>query len=110
SPLLRLPAELKNKVDGYALTENARSYTFLTLADRSIPPCNDSGILVDARNHPNRLALLATCRQLHAETRSLPFSLHVFRFASLWVFERSTLRLLPFQRAAITKIVVDDRV
>ncbi|KAF1959405.1 hypothetical protein CC80DRAFT_490333 [Byssothecium circinans] len=57
SPLLRLPAELRNKI--YSLV---------------LGGCNIPDDLPLTR--PHFLALLATCRQTNTETRTLPFTLN----------------------------------
>ena len=43
-------------------------------------------------------------RQIHAETHLLRFSLNILRFSSLYVFQRTALRLLSAQRRHIRRI------
>ncbi|KAF3001554.1 hypothetical protein E8E13_009737 [Curvularia kusanoi] len=61
SPLLRLPAELRNKIYNY--------YPFLFLELDQLHPDYYSG-------EHNFFALSTVCRQLHSETALLPFSLN----------------------------------
>jgi hypothetical protein len=66
--------------------------------------------LQDAGDRPHRLALLATCRQMHFETRALPFALNACRFASLYFLKNIIIRLHPHQRHAIRHVVITDRI
>jgi hypothetical protein len=96
------PPSLRNAIYTHALTSPTKAYTF------THSPINDElhGTLQDSSANPHRLALLRTCRQIHAEAHVLPFTLNGFHFAPFSVFERTVVRLLPFQRAAITRISV----
>ena len=63
SPLLQLPAELRNIIYTYVLQEHSRVAAF---------PLRNTG----PRRYP--LALLFVCRQIHAETALLPYALNTF--------------------------------
>jgi len=77
SPLLRLPAELRNMVYDYVFNDSHyRFHQFLHTdrrPDESEPHC--SGTF-----RSNNLGLLLTSRQLRKETALLPYKLGVFRF------------------------------
>jgi hypothetical protein len=76
SPLLKLLAELRNKLYTYVLGREIfeiycwRQYTPFSFATRIV------------QKQKNFLALLAVCHQLYAETRLLPFILNAFHFKS----------------------------
>lgn len=69
SPLLRLPAELRIAIYGYVFGDNFYNLDL------------DRGF---AKTHPSfnkcNLGLIATSRQLHSETRLLPYKLGIFSF------------------------------
>ncbi|CAN9343432.1 unnamed protein product [Alternaria sp. RS040] len=71
-PLLRLPAELRNAIYEHVFSDTQYDFDVScmveddTRASQSFNECN--------------LGLIAASRQLHAETRLLPYSLAVFRF------------------------------
>lgn len=71
SPLLRLPAELRNQIFQYAL--GCKTWTFL------VRESHQQTVYVPSRLE-HALALLAVCRQIYAETALLPFSLDTFSF------------------------------
>ncbi|KAF1839924.1 uncharacterized protein K460DRAFT_349413 [Cucurbitaria berberidis CBS 394.84] len=84
SPLLRLPAELRNHIYGYVLGGKS---ICLTSSDGvcigEIAPCltpPESGYNGNEEEH-GALQLLYVCRQVHAEARLLIFSLNVFRYS-----------------------------
>ncbi|KAH7086760.1 hypothetical protein FB567DRAFT_549209 [Paraphoma chrysanthemicola] len=100
SPLLRLPAELRNKIYAYVLTGPNEVYSFDYASNRhwlgNVPP---------KTTHP--VALIRCCRQVDAEAKLLPFELNLFRFSDLVIFSATTVGLfLPVQRAAITRISI----
>jgi hypothetical protein len=96
SPLLRLPAELRNKI--YALVLDEDGYVF-SYPDR---PTLASG------ERKNRLAILSLCRQIHAETALLPFSLNKLHFFYFNGFRDLCLALGLTKRHAIHKLRLDD--
>ncbi|KAI4644832.1 uncharacterized protein J4E79_010967 [Alternaria viburni] len=72
SPLLRLPAELRNLIYTYAFDNT--TYTFFkSNRDTEITPCNES-LTEDS------MSLLLVSRQIHAETAYLPYKLITFDF------------------------------
>ncbi|KAF1959339.1 hypothetical protein CC80DRAFT_385158, partial [Byssothecium circinans] len=65
SPLLRLPQELRDQIYGYFFKE--QSWEFYNKAKA-------------AQSKPNAMALLRTCRQLYAETATIPYKTDSFSF------------------------------
>jgi hypothetical protein len=98
SPLLRLPAELRNNIyayvfarpDGYAFHENT---TYRSQ--------NRQHIMDD-------VILLLTCRQIYHEAQGLPLQLNELRFPTLRVFERILMPLRASQRQHIRRISLGD--
>ncbi|OSS50739.1 hypothetical protein B5807_04086 [Epicoccum nigrum] len=76
SPLLSLPAELRNIIYTHVLSNNTYAVTSTTV----IPWLTTS--VSNSTTSPHALALLRTNRQIHAETRLLPFALNTFQFTS----------------------------
>jgi len=88
--LLRLPAEIRNLIFGYALGGK----TFL------IDHYVYQGIAKNRTRFKNALALLAVCRQVFAETALLPFSSNTFsalhpQILNMWIKDLPT----PFAHA-----------
>jgi len=52
--------------------------------------------------------LLATCRQLHTETRQLPFELNTLSFESLAIFETICDKMAPATRSLIKRVEIKD--
>ncbi|USP77115.1 hypothetical protein yc1106_04389 [Curvularia clavata] len=78
SPLLRLPAELRNKIFAYAL--GGRTFRFKTTG-------NYPWYIKNVTKYKHALALLQVCRQIYAETALLPFSTNTFSASRLYVLE-----------------------
>jgi len=79
SPLLRLPAELRNEIFALALRHGTISLTFS-------PSARDQTILQDRHNIPPSSApLLFVCRQIHAEVSLLPYRLNKFIVAGKYL-------------------------
>ena len=76
SPLLSLPAELRNKIYTHALS----NHTYAITSTTQIPWLTTS--VSNTTTSPHALALLSANRQIHAETRLLPFALNTFQFSS----------------------------
>ena len=85
SPLLRLPAEIRNCIWEYALGGNIRDLTIFR-RDRK---CYTEWLIAMSRaSFPQHShALLSTCRQIYAETALLTFSTNEFRFRSKTTFK-----------------------
>jgi len=77
SPLLRLPAELRNMVYEYVFEGNR--YVFGGYLFTGKRP-EDGNTLIWRKLETNALGLLLASRQLHAETALLPYKLGVFHF------------------------------
>ncbi|PVI04526.1 hypothetical protein DM02DRAFT_668950 [Periconia macrospinosa] len=105
SPLLRLPAEIRNRIYTLVLhhPSNIRiRFTTPVYWRYGILPNGLKYILrTDAPR--NSLSLLATCRQIHAEANLLPFSLNVFDINERAI-EPLTNCLPLHQRAALTTV------
>jgi hypothetical protein len=94
SPLLRLPAELRNQIYEYVLTFGV---WFINENTGYADPC-------DAQ--PGVLSLLSVCRQIYHETEFLALRLNAIYFTeppNSFFFSRLTMP----QRAAITHVTVD---
>ncbi|KAF2707627.1 hypothetical protein K504DRAFT_383222 [Pleomassaria siparia CBS 279.74] len=83
SPLLCLPAEIRNHIFSYAL--GGRMWVILWRSRRSS---------VVKNREENCLSLLQTCRQVYAETALLPFELGTFRALPQAALQR-WLRMRP---------------
>lgn len=101
SPLLRLPAEIRNEIWKYALGGKVYRGVF----DDSKAPSTKLSL---PRTEPaNAAALLRTCRQIYAETALMLCSLNKFSFdfaADVCVGVR---KLKPIQRRQITAIQLE---
>jgi hypothetical protein len=71
SPLLRLPAELRIAIYDYVFGENIYNLHLHRGPAKTYPSFNECN-----------LGLIAVCRQLHSETRLLPYKLGIFHFAA----------------------------
>ena len=69
SPLLRLPAELRIAIYDYVFGENIYNLHLHRGPAKTYPSFNECN-----------LGLIAVCRQLHSETRLLPYKLGIFSF------------------------------
>ena len=85
SPLLRLPAEIRNSIWEYALGGNIRDLTYFK---RDRKRYTEWLIAMSSASFPEHShALLSTCRQIYAETALLTFSTNEFRFRSKTTFK-----------------------
>ncbi|KAH7076569.1 hypothetical protein BKA63DRAFT_594012 [Paraphoma chrysanthemicola] len=85
SSLLRLPAELRNKIYAYVFYEGTYC---LKISNRTRPGHylpEKVPVCLEQCNHA--LALLRVCRQVHAEAKLFPYWLNVFQFDSLLAFQ-----------------------
>ncbi|KAI4648275.1 hypothetical protein J4E93_004687 [Alternaria ventricosa] len=74
SPLLRLPAEIRNLIFGYALGGRTFHISHNIYQDVT----KNTNVSKNTSVSKNALALLAVCRQVFAETALLPFSSNTF--------------------------------
>jgi hypothetical protein len=101
SPLLLLPAELRNKIYAYVI-QNGTYY---------LDYCK--WMRVSSTVSPRRgwLGLLYTCRQVNAEAALLPYTLNIFHFTSIKcaqiVLERLSKNLRPSVTPLPLKLEVD---
>lgn len=85
SPLLRLPAEIRNCIWEYVLGGNVRD---VTIFKRDSKRYTEWLIAMSSASFPEHShALLSTCRQIYAETALLTFSTNEFRFRSKTTFK-----------------------
>jgi len=107
SPLLRLPAELRNQIyvyvlGGHEIRTESRPHGYNM---SSHPPIQLSSHNKDDWNRPHHfLALTATSRQLRSETTWLPFKLNTFRAHHNRGFKHFLWTLTFQQRDAIRTI------
>ncbi|KZM21894.1 DNA binding [Ascochyta rabiei] len=95
--LLALPAELRNIIWALVLGDT----TFDVKCKVQIPW---GTTITNITAQTNSLALLRTCRQIHSETRLLPFRLNKFRFSSEDAFKPWLSKFAKTQQAAITEV------
>ncbi|KAF3051920.1 hypothetical protein E8E11_003519 [Didymella keratinophila] len=97
SPLLALPAELRNIIWSQVLG----GITFdIECSVRIL-----WGVSVtNTTTSPHQLALLQTCRQIYVETRLLPLTLNTFRFKSEDAFKPWLAKFDVVQKAAIQSV------
>jgi hypothetical protein len=98
SPLLRLPAELRNQIFRYAL--GGETWNFVVRESNRHRVRNCSGF-------QHALALLAVCRQIYAETALLPFSLGSFSFNDSDDFEIWLKALNSAQRNEVSVVGIE---
>jgi hypothetical protein len=98
SPLLRLPAELRNHIYSYVLGGE----TFDIHCWRRYTPFGFTTRIIKKRT--NFLALLAVNHQIHAETYFLPFHLNAFRFKSQDAFHSWLDKFSVDQQDAIREV------
>ncbi|KAF2874941.1 hypothetical protein BDV95DRAFT_656695 [Massariosphaeria phaeospora] len=86
SPLLTLPAEIRNRIWGYVVGEKTIVIRWKKFEAR------------DKEKHCH--SILRVCRQTYLETATLPFSLNIFVFSDDGVIKK----LKPYQRENLTQI------
>ena len=97
SPLLRLPAEIRNRIYEYAL---GLGRTFRMDIRR-----NANLVGVDKKSkEKNCLSLLRACRQIYAEAVLIPFRVNTFVFHGQHIFDEWTSTVLPIRREAVASI------
>ena len=102
SPLLRLPAELRNLIYHYALGNCT-----LTFSDDYKPRlCQHDTPRLCQRDKP-AFPLLAVCVQIHAEAALLPYSLNTFVIATAEVLNTFSATTPPSFIQAIKKLDID---
>ncbi|KAF9699458.1 hypothetical protein EKO04_002099 [Ascochyta lentis] len=95
--LLALPAELRNII--WALVLGDKTYDIKCKVQ--IPW---GTAITNVTAQANNLALLRTCRQIHSETRLLPFRLNAFRFTSEDAFKPWLSKFDKAQQTAIMEV------
>jgi hypothetical protein len=86
SPLLCLPAEIRNKIFNYAL----RGHRIRPVVERSVILQGHPDTWARLRRNPikHRFALPKVCRQIYNETAILPYTLSTFSLIYITDFER----------------------
>ncbi|KAH6638259.1 hypothetical protein C7974DRAFT_157487 [Boeremia exigua] len=104
APLLRLPAELRNRIWEYTLGGNIFDVVFVeTYKGRYV----EEKTFVHSRTFkPNTNALLQVCRQIYMETALIPFSHNAFRFQRWEAFEW-VRQLLPINQDSIREVHIE---
>lgn len=95
TPLLQLPAEIRNRIFAYAL------------GGRSFQVLGNQVKCYSKYPNPESLSLLRTCRQIYSETALLPFSANIFRVTneqSPGDLESWLQLRLPVERESITML------
>jgi hypothetical protein len=106
SPLLRLPAEIRNKICSYVLRDGCIRVCTERWSKSGCRPCR-SKVFSHAHFTIRLLRLLETCQQIYAEARLLVFSLNPLiggYFGGIDGFLTDN-SLDPSQEAAITTLV-----
>jgi hypothetical protein len=100
TPLLRLPAELRNKI--YCMLLGGWEFGMATRADSRALVCR----LIDSGGNPDKkywkpahvhqaFALIKACRQIYSDTKLLPFELNTFHTRSYFALARYSDTLPP---------------
>ncbi|KAK5164682.1 uncharacterized protein LTR77_009888 [Saxophila tyrrhenica] len=131
SPLLRLPAEIRNRIYDLALrtstvhifsargkgpephitahtctSKKSDQEMANTMRQDDMRPDVDGEDSDQYTGSPYSIALLRTCKQIHHESALLPFKINTFSFRSAMELERFANRLLPCQREALVDITL----
>ncbi|KAH9879390.1 hypothetical protein J1614_002830 [Plenodomus biglobosus] len=109
SPLLRLPAEIRNRIYSFVFCTEPILICFVTsYATRAVDKCP---IPTSIRRRPSHihysrlnLALIETCRQAYFECRLLPFLLNTFEGFPEAILAAFPGRLYNLQLTSITRI------
>jgi hypothetical protein len=103
SPLLRLPAELRNRIYEYTLGGNTILINPWFGKPRfRITVCDET-----SWEHPGCLvALTAVCRQIHAEARFVPFELNCFHSHAEYASSAFWVHLTPDQKNHIRSVIL----
>lgn len=110
SPLLRLPGELLNKVYEYVMSgvtisvfAAPKRWGPYELHTNVVDPVT---ALTTTSNALETTGLTRVCRQIHSETRLLPFRTFTFHIHSDGSFSKLLDTLLPVQRDAISTVQI----
>ena len=103
SPLLRLPAEIRNTIYDLVLSSHRDFHTFDVARQKRMRQNGGSETTIQ------QLALLQVCRQLYTETNLIALNSTPFAFGSVTDFSKYIAQtLLPTQIAAITVLKVSS--
>lgn len=114
SPLLKLPAELRNKIYHYVFSGHVISISQrYWAAKHTCVYLKEDCLNKEARSQAEFLALTATCRQIHHETYLFPFALSELRLNAYLNLDFRVIQIFldslsAEKRAAITKLSVPD--
>ncbi|KAH4169411.1 hypothetical protein HBI82_054710 [Parastagonospora nodorum] len=100
SPLLLLPAELRNQIYNYVLASDSIKIVTPRATKRS-------GYSIVEKATNVIIGISRVCQQITAETISMPCATDTVHFASVNNFEQNAATLSASQRAAVTKLSVN---
>jgi len=112
SPLLRLPAELRNQIYAYVLgnliirPKPSKSLNQYGSPTPGLKLRAAGASLEDEERATRFLALTQTCRQVYAETKLLPFTLNAFDLRCLSQLPDFIYNLSSWQRNAVVLVHV----
>lgn len=111
SPLLKLPAELRNKIYHYVFSGHVISMARSPRVPKMQVYLNGGHFRTTVISQPHFLALTATCRQICNETYLVPFELSELRITAYSDFELETVQafldcLRTERRAAIASFCI----
>jgi hypothetical protein len=112
SPLLCLPAELRNQIYGYVFRPDTWASVFRTntwSVNRTGHAYTHDLVTVFGKPTRPQLALLLACRQIYHETHLLPFILNRFTILDNSNMFAFLAKLNSAQKAAITRLEVEER-
>ncbi|KAL6704740.1 hypothetical protein ACN47E_007661 [Coniothyrium glycines] len=101
SPLLRLPAEIRNKIWNYTLDDIFYRIAWTSHGDE--PMAHRS-----VADGPHGLSLLRACRQIYAEAAAIPFTSITFAFDDVTAMKAYLKTLGLTHRKRIAKLQVDS--
>ncbi|KAH6879073.1 hypothetical protein BKA58DRAFT_453287 [Alternaria rosae] len=105
SPLLRLPAELRNRIYNFALYRGTGCFD---PPPKVIKDTGRSGPWPTSNNDKSDLALLSTCRQVQSAASILYYALNTFRFKPSSSLDNFTSTLAPAKLNAVKSIDIDE--
>ena len=97
SALLRLPPKIRRRIWSWVLQVSRNLADTVEIATRYYP--------MGPVTHPS-MTVLRTCRQIHAETCLLPYTVTTFCFYEPEAFEEWVKNRLPEQKAAVERIAI----
>jgi hypothetical protein len=100
--LLRLPAEIRNRIWQFALGGKLIRPQYTTRRS------NYPKLMLQPCERKNAFSLLRTCRQIYAETAVLPFTINRFSMTCYWTLLKSSKHFRKYQCSQIEKIQLEQ--